>query len=307
MLASDALLECVDLKGNGLKCCGQSLLDSNSIYCSKKSKEHTDNPEPYASLLCLSSSDSDFSLAECHSEKPEEPDESHGYIGLDLTGNDVCGIMHDFESSTPNTRLFTPCKCEQSFFVVKSNEELHHVCISHRIALDISDPVTFIESTQLCGFPQHCNEIFIANCEASGMKWYLGIIEILSVMHPQILVLHKWKGFLHKSGVPKFMDKSVSCWDDVASNFFKVQVHPDDIEVKFLNLIRSSSLNSTPKVLLTTRNTKDNVQCSVFGPDVFVVPPPIQFRRLGSSLISLKKMNISSQHVLKMFMPTSIM
>ncbi len=121
------------------------------------------------------------------------------------------------------------------------------------------------------------------------MKWFLGIIEILSVMPPQVLVLHKWKGKANKYGVPQFMEKVPSCWDDVSSHFVKVQVHPDEVEVKFLNMIRSSSDHSTSMIHFSTRNTIDNgVQCSIFGPDVFVVPPPIKFCRLGSSFDFIK-------------------
>ncbi len=94
-----------------------------------------------------------------------------------------------------------------------------HIHVSHRITLITVGPFTFIKSTQLCGFPQHCNGIIISFCPKQVNKWYIGIVYILSVMEPEKLVLHKWNGQNLNTGVHEFMMGVVMHWKDVESHF----------------------------------------------------------------------------------------
>ncbi len=88
----------------------------------------------------------------------------HGHLGIDLTEeiHNSIGIFYDFHSKNPETMLKTPSRGSRSFIVILDGVELLHVEVSHWLVLDDTGPVTFIECTQLCNFPWHCNGNVVA-------------------------------------------------------------------------------------------------------------------------------------------------
>ncbi len=70
--------------------------------------------------------------------------------------------MYDFSSKNPKTMLKTPSRGMKSIFVILDGVELLHVEVSHWLVPDDTGPVTYIECTQLCNFPQLCNDNIVA-------------------------------------------------------------------------------------------------------------------------------------------------
>ncbi len=87
----------------------------------------------------------------------------HGHIGIDLTENthNSIGILYNFNSTNSKTMLRTPWRGTRSFLIL-DGVELLHVEVSHQLVLDATGPVTFIDCTQLCNFPWHCNRNVVA-------------------------------------------------------------------------------------------------------------------------------------------------
>ncbi len=94
--------------------------------------------------------------------------QKHQHFGEDLSGftdtsNCSYGIVSDFCSKSA---LKTPSIGKKKVFYVENSNYLKAICINRRHALEMSGPVTFIESSQLCKFAQCCMEAlpFSATC-----------------------------------------------------------------------------------------------------------------------------------------------
>ncbi len=120
-------------------------------------------------------------------------------------------------------------------------------------------------------------------------KWCLGVIELLSVVPPEALVIHQWDGSVSKLGVPLFVESDIQFWNDVVSHFSRVIFDPKEVEIKFLNQVRGSTLNNAPIESTTRSNVDGGGQCSSKGPMVFAVSPPIYHDTICSSLCHFSK------------------
>ncbi len=121
--------------------------------------------------------------------------------------------------------LKTPYSFEggEIFFVIFDGFGLFHVEVSNWLVFDYTGPVTFIECTQLCNFPQHCNGNAVAFQKKDTRKWCLGVIELLSVVPLETLIIHQWDGQVIKS--------DIKCWNEVASHFNRVILDPKQLKL----------------------------------------------------------------------------
>ncbi len=142
--------------------------------------------------------------------------------------------------------LKTPSRGTRSFFVILDGFELLHVEVLHWLVFDDTGPVTFIKCTQLCNFPQHCNGNVVAFCKKDNGKWCLGVIELLSIVPSETLIIHQWDGHVSKLGVPLFVESDIKCWNDVASHFNRAVLDPKQVEIEFLNQDKGITANNAP-------------------------------------------------------------
>lgn len=135
----------------------------------------------------------------------------HAHNGIDLTRNDddLIGILHEFATRNPITRLMATSQGLKSFFVFK-NTDLLHLEVSNQLLLNEDGPVSLIEALQLCELPRFCSDNVVAVKEKCLLQWRLGMIKLLEVMPTsKQLVIQKWKGTVKKLGTPDFILRSV--------------------------------------------------------------------------------------------------
>ncbi len=90
---------------------------------------------------------------------------------------------------------FSPLTKDCLFYVILGSPQLLHLEVAHWLILDTTGPVTFIEATQLCNFPQFCNGNFITFSSRSSSIWELQIINPLHGTPPVVkLIHHQWTG-----------------------------------------------------------------------------------------------------------------
>ncbi len=75
-------------------------------------------------------------------------------------------------------------------------------------------------------------------------------------MQTKRLALYVWNGGMTNVRIPEFMESDVSTWNDVDKYFTKRNFHPNDIWKKFLNQIRSKTINNNP-INQTMQNQMD--------------------------------------------------
>ncbi len=90
----------------------------------------------------------------------------------------------------------------------------------------------------------------------------MGVIELLSIVPPEALIMHQWDGSVSKLGVPLFVESDIQFWNNVASHISRVIFDPKEVEIKFLNQVRGSTVNNAPIESTTTNNVDGGVQCS---------------------------------------------
>ncbi len=131
----------------------------------------------------------------------------HGHLGIYLTGDsdNTVGIMHDFDANNPKTRFLTSSKGTCSFFVILEDADLLHLEFSHCMVFYYNGQVTYIESTQLCDFPQQFNGNIVAFNGSCSTASLLGIIQNLSVMQPKTLALYELNGGITNVGILDFI------------------------------------------------------------------------------------------------------
>ncbi len=105
------------------------------------------------------------------------------------------------------------------------------------------------------------------------------------------MVIHQWNGSVSKLGVPLFVELNIKSWNDVASHFIRVAFDPKELEIKFLNQIQGSMVNNATIDPTTRSNVDGGVQCSINGPTVFAVSPPIHRDIISSSLHQFSKLD----------------
>ncbi len=135
----------------------------------------------------------------------------------------------------------------------------------------INGPVTLIESSQLCLFPQLCfgNVCVFRSCNHET-GWKLGIIQNLFPLNKLPLVwLFSWSGEILCLGKPSFTSPNSCTWNDVKSNFMLESHILSNIELIFVNQIHGESICNDPICPTTLYADDGGVQCSLFGPNIF--------------------------------------
>jgi len=203
----------------------------------------------------------------------------HQHFGEDLSGftdslNCSYGIVSDFCSKSA---LKTPSVGKKKVFLVENSNYLRAICINRRHTLDMSGPVTFIESSQLSKFMQCCNgSVAVFSYLPDDTPWWLGIVRGIFPMNiPPAIDLFEWVGPLQCFGTPKFASiHEIKCWSEISAHFLLREFNANDIEFIFVNQIRGIPIGNSP-ISPSTRNKSDGgIQCSSSGPDVF--SPQIQ-------------------------------
>ncbi len=200
-------------------------------------------------------------------------EETHFNYGLDLsrvmtTSDDTIGITSDFFGSIV---LTTPCVGSRRVFVVDSSSDLKMIRITGCHQLDKNSSVTFIESTQLCKFPQSCaGNVCVFDTSKQGSMWKLGIIQNLFPLNAYPIVwLFCWNGAISSIGMPAFSSNHPVEWDDIKSHFSLESHFLNDIELVFVNQVCGKSIRNVPICETTSSAADGAIQCSLFGPDVF--------------------------------------
>lgn len=137
--------------------------------------------------------------------------------------------------------------------------------------MDVNGPVTFIESSQLCSFPQSClRNVCVFRSYNDETGWKLGIIQNLFPSNKFPLVrLFCWIGEISCLGNASFSSPNSRTWNDVKSHFVLESHFLSDIELIFVNQIRGESIRNDPICPTTVSADDGGVQCSLFGPDIF--------------------------------------
>ncbi len=165
-----------------LDCCGflaASAFNANENDATVTNNESNSNVVSYAETPdCF-----DFLTASTVNEnatlKHQEP---HFHYGVDLLGatttsDETIGITSNFLGSIA---LTTPCVESRRVFAVESSSDLKMIRITGHHQMNKNSPVRFMESMQLCNFPQSCaGNVCIFNTSKQGSRWQLGIIQHL--------------------------------------------------------------------------------------------------------------------------------
>ncbi len=223
-----------------------------------------DSPLHFASSASsVSDEDSEWLMSDDETE-----DQHHIQHGLDLTENGEVGMTSDFLDAVT---LKTNCHGSQLLFFVEETSFLTSQRIQKRISMRINEYVVFIESTQLCNFPQACAGNVCVFATKRDKKWSLGIIQNLFPLDDvPFLRVFCWNGMVSSKGVSMFAVSPRECWEDIESHFLLKTLMLKDIELKFVNQVAGPSICLEPISSSTTNSKDGSVQCSSKGPDIFL-------------------------------------
>lgn len=201
-----------------------------------------------------------------------------------------------------NVILTTPSVGSQRFFFISTRCEIVCFTTNRRQKFNHKSQVAFIESTQLCNFPQSCAGNVIMTKSQSADEWVLCIIQNLFPLEEEPFInVFCWCGGVSFYGVPSFATVPRNHWEDIESDFCYQKFLLSQIELVFVNQVLRPSIR-LESICLTKTNTVDGgVQCSRYGPYIFTPSVPKSWSKHNSKSLSLKSVPIE-----KSFLPKTL-